>query len=440
MDTLMHDKIRHHLSALDPTINPPLPSPDFEDLSSLNSSSYSSSHSSGNDYFNETPADSHYGQHCGNNQVPMTTTVAYQCPGDSNHVTVDNSTVIDGVVVTEQRRLGKILGIAVSVFSIILLLMGAILATLILTGYIRPEPSHQPSLVPTLSSSPTTAFDYERLVKGIAMQISEEEIVNDQSSIQYMTYKTIAGNLPLLLEKGLIELNDTDAIAQRYILGVTYASLSTEEKRRQPVLNIQAFLTPICDLVYCTCNNNAEMIGLSVQNLISVTGGGGILASEIGALPELRQILFARNGIVSTIPSEIGNLKHLRTLDLRGNAFTGSIPTTIGKLKSLELLDVSNNMLDGSIPSEIGGLDSLKYLDLSQNGLVGDIPLELHTLMSIETLKLRNNSLTGNLEYFCNRSSSVVGEGEETIIEGVIDILSYVFEPAYELDCNDDGE
>jgi len=34
----------------------------------------------------------------------------------------------------------------------------------------------------------------------------------------------------------------------------------------------------------------------------------------------------------------------------------------------------------------------------------------------------------------------MVREGDEVIIEGENDILSYVFEPAFELDCNDDGE
>jgi len=419
--------------------DPQLPPVAYETISALISSSNSTNEAQAgiHDRSLEIP-------HENNDQLPIASATAFRLPDEPDEVAIDNGTIIDGVVVTEEqisrRSSYTTASVAVIFFVIPSLLVGATLAIILFSIGKEAQSTHQPSLAPTLSSSPTTLFDYEVFLKNIAIQVSGE-IVNDESSVQYLVTKYIAGNMPLLLEKGLVDLNDTDDIAQRYILSVLYVSTFTKESRSQFKSDlIHNHRISHCELVFCTCNDDSEIIALDVQNMISVTGGGGILASEIGALPELRQILCTRNGLVSTIPSEIGNLKHLRTLDLRGNAFTGSIPTTIGNLKSLELLDVSNNMLDGSIPSEIGGLDSLKYLDLSQNGLVGDIPLELHTLMSIKTLKLRNNSLTGNLEYFCNRSSSMVGEGDETIIEGENDIVSYVFEPAFELDCNDDGE
>ena len=194
-----------------------------------------------------------------------------------------------------------------------------------------------------------------------------------------------------------------------------------------------------CNIVYFTCNDDLELIGLYLANQKTTGMGGGIVASEIGTFPSLRQITFRRSALKGTIPSEIGNLKTLRILDLSDNAFTGTIPTQIGKLQNIELIDLSRNMLEKEIPKEMANLETLRYLNVAENELAGSIPMELSSLNKLEGLVLYNNSLTGSLGGSCG-DADLEGREDRIDILGESELFSYDYEAGFVVDCESGKE
>jgi len=294
--------------------------------------------------------------------------------------------------------------------------------------------SSEPSLAPSISSSPTTVFNYDEYAKGIALQVSSEEDLNDPSTMQHKTWKLLAKQLPLLVEMTVLELNDTKRIAQRYTVGLVGGSTSSFVISKPDILFFKTEFMDECNFPFFTCNDDLELIGLYLVDQKTSTMGGGIVASEIGTFPSLRQITLRRSALKGTIPSEIGNLKTLCILDLSDNAFTGTIPTQIGKLQNIELIDLSRNLLEKEIPKKMANLEMLRYLNVAENELAGSIPMELSSLNKLEGLVLYNNYLTGTLGGSCGDADL---EGREDRIEvlGESELFSYDYEAGFVVGC-----
>jgi len=64
-------------------------------------------------------------------------------------------------------------------------------------------------------------------LRELALQVSNEEELNDPFLVQSKVLKTVEKNFPFLLERGVLHLlNDTKEILQRYTLGVIIGSMS----------------------------------------------------------------------------------------------------------------------------------------------------------------------------------------------------------------------
>jgi len=290
------------------------------------------------------------------------------------------------------------------------------------------------SLQPSVSLSPSTFINYDDIVEKIAIQVSGEEILKDHSSIQFHTWKTMAKMLPFSVEKEIVQVNDTQRLIQRYALSVLEFS-GYKDLHISPHLLQIMIENPFdeCSLPTLVCNENSQVTSYVSMNE-RTTAGGGIIASEIGALSQLRHFTLSNRDIEGTLPSEFGDLKHLRILDLSGNFITGSIPIQIWQLKRLEFMNMSTNFLNGTLSSNIGDLESLELLDLSNNALSGSIPLEIASMSMLKGLRLQNNSFSGNANFFCAMKLNL-SQGFFFDITDEVDDISYNFESGFRFDC-----
>jgi hypothetical protein len=111
---------------------------------------------------------------------------------------------------------------------------------------------------------------------------------------------------------------------------------------------------------------NLKTLDLS-RNAIS-----GALATEIGMLQQLTQLLLLENLVSSTIPSELFSLPDISDLWLYDNKLTGSIPSDIKSFTvKLRTFAAGNNQLSGPLPSELGSLSELFHLRLESNQFSG---------------------------------------------------------------------
>jgi len=355
-------------------------------------------------------------------------------------VTSGTELVIEGFVVNNSQKSKKTIDIITCLLTTVIVIVVVVVVTMRSSKTEPQNTSSEPSLAPSISSSPTALFNYDEYVKGIALQVSSEEDLNDTSTLQHKYWKLLAKQLPLLVEMSVLELNDTKRIAQRYTIGLLGGSASSFILSRPDMIFIaRTEFMDECNSPFMTCNDDLELIELYLENQKTTGQGGGIVASEIGTFPSLRQITFRRSALKGTIPSEIGNLKTLRILDLSDNAFTGTIPTQIGKLQNIELIDLSRNMLEKEIPKEMANLEMLRYLNVAENELAGSIPMELSSLNKLEGLVLYNNSLTGSLGGSCGDADL---EGREDRIEvlGESELFSYDYEAGFVVDCESGKE
>ncbi|XP_028058707.1 alanine--tRNA ligase-like [Camellia sinensis] len=77
------------------------------------------------------------------------------------------------------------------------------------------------------------------------------------------------------------------------------------------------------------------------------------------------------------------------------NYLEGKIPMELGSLPNLLELNFAKNYLFGTIPLSLGNLSTLHKLSLSHNNLVGNIPSQLAQLSNLEHLSLSFNNLSG---------------------------------------------
>jgi len=356
-----------------------------------------------------------------------------------HEIPVDIEDVIDGVIVndpnTPKKGIREIVnGSIFSMLTIITIIIIVIFTNNHDRGLSANASSIRPFSSPSTTPSPSNIFDYNSYIKEIAKQISGEEALNDPTSMEYFAWKYLVKSLPVTLEAGIHELNDTKRILQRYTIALIHA-YGASRKPTKEYLRLQA-MKPFdeCAFVkFYVCNENSEITVIFIPNR-KTTRGGGVLATEIGTLSNLKQFSMSNNGLRGTIPSELGNLHHLRILDLNDNYLSGTIPTQIWQLHNLELMILSSNMLVQTIPTNAESLQKLEYLDLSSNSLSGYIPTGLVSINELKGLRLYNNSLSGNLKYFCDLGSSVEDDEEILIVGEEVD-LSYNLKTGWIIDC-----
>jgi hypothetical protein len=123
----------------------------------------------------------------------------------------------------------------------------------------------------------------------------------------------------------------------------------------------------------------------------------GTIPSEIGNLPQLRELRLSGNWLSASIPATLGNLANLQGLYLYYNQLTSPIPRELGNLVNLNYLMLFHNRLSGPIPVELGNMTGLWILALQDNQLSGSIPPSLGQLTNLCDLDLSFNHLTGTL-------------------------------------------
>lgn len=305
-------------------------------------------------------------------------------------ISMGRELVIEGVIVTPPVKPKLRYIIEIILFLITILCIG------IFSLIFNPQSSSE-----TNSNLSISDILYDDFIKQIALPISGEDILDDPTTVQHRLWKGMAVTMPVMIEKSIVQINDTNKIAQLYIALVVGFSTSNEFRTN----GIIADNDPRLLMDYCLitpCNDDGQVIGLVLRNERVSRRGGGIIAREIGAMHNITHIITSRSALRGTIPSDVGKLENLRVLILRDSSFTGTIPTQIGQLTNLEVLLLDNNLLDGTIPSELGNLKNLRYLGLSENTLSGLVPTDLKALRNLTSVALESNNVTGNENCMCN--------------------------------------
>lgn len=251
----------------------------------------------------------------------------------------------------------------------------------------------------------------------VLVPISGEKALNDKSTIQHSIFMYMAENMDRL--NHFTELKKKrEEIIEHYAYSVGFFSVLGAYE-----CNVPEISQDLCDAFLF--NEDRQVSVMVLRNLQLTQWGGGTLASEVGELIELTDLVFARDHIISTIPTEIGKLKHLRNLDLRSNHISGTIPTEIGLLENLEWIYLDENKLTGTIPTEIGNLKNLIFANFSHNSLSGTLPSEVSNLVDLGGIALQHNTISGSLQPFCNLNFT----NDPFLIEKNLDPiqLNYVF-------------
>ena len=336
-----------------------------------------------------------------------------------------DETIIDGVVVksNELNEIGKV-GLVSYVFFFTLLIMVIVAFT------VKHEDNVSDSPEPL---NGVLNFDYEAYAREIAISVSGQEKVDDQHSTHHWAYRTIAEELPRLLNNTEPTKYTDKFITQRYVVGVVFMEGLYNKEYYKALLQEHRY-GRICE--HYLCNENDEVLLIERRNLMYTTKRGNILATEIGHLISLNYLILRRSGFSGTIPTEVGNLRDLQLLDISGNFFTGSIPTEIGLLDKLELFIFSSNSLDGNIPTELNNLPNLVVFDVSNNNFTGVIPPLKSSRKSLIKLDFRNNNFSEGIGSFCNFDPS--GEQSYSLhIPYGLDPVSYEISPDFLPDCMD---
>jgi len=268
-------------------------------------------------------------------------------------------------------------------------------------------------------------------VKEILVSVSDTEKLEDKSSVQHFSWMTInnvldeSGNSNELLQNPQIVL-------QMYL--AILIPLSTSTLHSLPSTNI------ILD--YCaqrTCDDKGQISTMAKVSGERTSRGGGIIATEIGYMRGLTDLVFQKNSIVGTIPTEIGSLENLQMLDFSNNMLSGTIPSEIGNLKNLEWLFLGNNLLEGTIPTELGNLKHLKFLDISSNSLRGTIPLNMSKIESLIGLSLQDNNFSSGIHTFCSRNFTSDSFEHVVVYTGIVQdvTIKYDIDSGVTADCVD---
>lgn len=314
--------------------------------------------------------------------------------------------IIDGVIVSPSAQPKRRHYVEYFLLFITITIICVVIIVFTTRRKTSEVPQKDESLSPssTITLTPTANIEYWDLVKQIAIPISGEDKLNDPESLQFSVMVWLAKTLPNLIEHSVLQINETERIAERYTFLVCATHAGRIFHSMEAVIPPDGPLARMDLCVLMPCNANGQIISIILRNEWHSGRGGGMIATEIGTMSPLSSIIFTRSAMLNTIPTEIGNLTNLRVLNLRGNILTGTIPTELGQLQNLEVLLLDGNLLEGAIPSELGRLTKLEYLGLSQNRFTGSIPSDLAALDNVISVALGENSLVGSLDILCGNN------------------------------------
>ncbi|CAL5432188.1 unnamed protein product [Camellia sinensis] len=122
----------------------------------------------------------------------------------------------------------------------------------------------------------------------------------------------------------------------------------------------------------------------------------GKIPMELGSLPNLLELNFAKNYLFGTIPLSLGNLSTLHKLSLSHNNLVGNIPSQLAQLSNLEHLSLSFNNLSGMVPTLLYRISSITFITVSRNPLQGRVPPGLGlTLPKLQGFYVASNQSYG---------------------------------------------
>ncbi|XP_024515352.1 LRR receptor-like serine/threonine-protein kinase GSO1 [Selaginella moellendorffii] len=125
--------------------------------------------------------------------------------------------------------------------------------------------------------------------------------------------------------------------------------------------------------------------------------------------------------LVGPVASNIGALSELRELNLSNNGFTGAIPAAIGQCTKLTVLDLSHNAMSAVIPNELGSVVSLQKIYLGYNQFVGTLMFP-SSLTAMTDLSVEHNNFNGYpLDILVNLKNIVSLNLGSNTFSGVID-------------------
>jgi len=315
--------------------------------------------------------------------------------------------VIEGVVVKKEKKYREKIFLALAILA---------LAISLITIPLKKLSPHE--------AKSTSPISYRDFMRDIALLVSEKDLVDDQSSLQYFVWDTLSTTIQKRVEQGWITLDDKSLLIQEYVAGVVVTSTWSEAiflKAKSADKGKKVLVEP-CKYYPFVCNEEGEITGMIIVNKSVI--GGGILPREIGSLSNLEHISLSRNELGGTIPSEIGMLEKLKILDLDENLLGGEIPKELGQLKNLEYFSIKSNMLENEIPSDLSDLRNLQYLGFAHNDLTGQIPSRFGELKELRGLELQKTDITGDLEFLC-----------ENIFETSTNSSLYTINSGVSIDC-----
>ena len=359
--------------------------------------------------------------------------VAIPVSNEQNAHTQDE-TIIDGVIVDptinepKKRRLVEwILAFATIIVLIVIIITG-------ITTRKQSDPEQ----------NNFNLSEFESFLKELFIPISGEEALNDESSDQYLVWKLMSTTVPTIYGEAFV-FENTYEIQERYAIFVVTVGLATDQFNQATLSDSNR--NPVNCKMY-TCNEHNQIKIIHLKNVQNHSNGGGTIATEIGFLKGLTDIILTKNALHGTIPTQIGTLTNLQNLDLTRNKLTGSIPTEFGQLQHLELLFLDSNMFQSSIPSELGNMSETIYIGLSDNRLTGTVPTALDTLQHLKGLNVQGNDLSGSVDNLCDRddipmngsiSKTLTSERLHGAVSGLKSTHKYVGEYGIEVDCVDNG-
>ncbi|XP_052183607.1 probable LRR receptor-like serine/threonine-protein kinase RFK1 isoform X3 [Diospyros lotus] len=151
--------------------------------------------------------------------------------------------------------------------------------------------------------------------------------------------------------------------------------------------------------VECNCNLKNDSYCHVVKIELKFFNLPGILPPELVKLPYLRDIDFAYNYLMGTIPSEWASMQ-LNSISVLANRLSGEIPKDLGNIPTLTILFLEANNFSGNVPPELGKLINLNSLVLSSNQLRGELPTSFSKLRNLTDFRINDNEFSGAIPDF----------------------------------------
>ncbi len=275
----------------------------------------------------------------------------------------------------------------------LLLMIAALVATILLTSGLGPQPASatEPCANGTVVPSPA---DNPGLVADCALLLAAKDTLRGTATLNWSAERR-------LNQWTGITVGTVDGVQRVTVLNLDRAGI---DGTIPPELGR---LTGLRELQLAWRNQLTGSIPAELGQLTRLTdlnlAGNrltGPIPPELGAIgPQLTDLILSGPrplpegvGLTGSIPPQLGNLTGLADLYLDGNRLTGSIPTRLGRLVNLSWLYLARNQLSGSIPTQLGNLTNLDNLRLEHNRLTGSLPTQLTNLDELSRLYLKGNS------------------------------------------------